>query len=87
MSYTKKKLEELNVIDDFLMTRLASDAAVGEEFCRLLLSTLLQREIGKVKVTVQKMMPPLSPDRKGVRMDVMVEEAEDAGGGCSRYVR
>ena len=80
MSYTKKKLEELNVIDDFLMNRLASDAAVGEEFCRLLLSTLLQREIGKVKVTVQKMMPPLAPDRKGVRMDVMVEEAEDAGG-------
>ncbi len=74
MSYTKKKLEDLNVIDDFLMNRLASDTAVGEEFCRLLLSTLLQREIGKVKVTVQKVIPPLAPDRKGIRMDVRVEE-------------
>ena len=36
MSSTKKKLEELNVIDDFLMNRLASDACIGEEFCRLL---------------------------------------------------
>ncbi|MCM1134008.1 MAG: hypothetical protein NC400_00385 [Clostridium sp.] len=74
MSYTKRKLEELNVIDDFLMNRLASDSVVGEEFCRVLLSTLLQKEIGKVRVTVQKTIPPLSPDKKGIRLDVRVEE-------------
>ncbi|MCM1135729.1 MAG: hypothetical protein NC400_09160 [Clostridium sp.] len=74
MSYTKKKLEELNVIDDFLMNRLASDSAIGEEFCRILLSTLLQRKIGKVNVTVQKVISPLAPDRKGIRLDVKVEE-------------
>ena len=32
MAYTKKPLEDLNVIDDFLMNRLASDQEVGEEF-------------------------------------------------------
>ena len=78
MSSTKKKLEELNVIDDFLMNRLASDASIGEEFCRLLLSTLLQRKIGKVAVTVQKVIPPFSPERKGIRMDVRVEEAAES---------
>lgn len=74
MSYKKRKLEELNVMDDFLMNRLASDGSVGEEFCKVLLSTLLQREIGKVSVTVQKVMPPFSPDRKGIRLDVRVDE-------------
>lgn len=74
MSYTKRKLEELNVIDDFLMNSLASDSTVGEEFCQVLLSTLLQREIGKVNVTVQKVIPPTLPDLKGIRLDVKVEE-------------
>ena len=77
MSSTKKKLEELNVIDDFLMNRLASDASIGEEFCRLLLSTLQQRKTGKVAVMVQKVIPPFSPERKGIRMDVRVEEAAE----------
>ena len=84
MSSTKKKLEELNVIDDFLMNRLASDASIGEEFCRLLLSTLQQRKIGKVAVTVQKVIPPFSPERKGIRMDVRVEEAADVPEGKKR---
>ncbi len=40
----------------------------------MLLSTLLCRRIGRVKVTVQKVVPPLSPDAKGIRLDVKVEE-------------
>lgn len=34
MSYIKKPLEELDVIDDFLMNAIATDPEVGEEFCR-----------------------------------------------------
>ena len=92
MAYTKKPLEDLNVIDDFLMNRLASDQEVGEEFCRVVLSTLLQRKIGKVHVTVQKMMPPAYPDLKGIRLDVKVEEflervpADDAGEGTAMKI-
>ena len=74
MAYTKKTLEELNVIDDFLMNSLASDKEVGEEFCRVVLSTLLQRKIGKVNVTIQKVIPPADPNLKGIRLDVKVEE-------------
>lgn len=74
MAYTKKTLEDLNVIDDFLMNRLASDKEVGERFCRVVLSTLLQRKIGKVNVSVQKVLPPADPNLKGIRLDVKVEE-------------
>ena len=83
MAYTKKTLEELNVIDDFLMNSLASDKEVGEEFCRVVLSTLLQRKIGKVNVTIQKVIPPADPNLKGIRLDVKVEEplAWDQDGG------
>lgn len=77
MSYTQRPLEELNVIDDFLMSQLASDAKTGEAFCRLLLSTLLQRKIGKVNVIVQKTIPARSPGLRGIRLDVEVEELSD----------
>ena len=74
MGYTKRKLEELNVMDDFLMNRLASDSEVGEDFCRVLLSTLLCRKVGRVRVTAQRTIPPMEPDARGIRLDVSVEE-------------
>ncbi|MDO4333696.1 MAG: hypothetical protein Q4C58_13560 [Eubacteriales bacterium] len=81
MSYIKKPLEELDVMDDFLMNQLASDEAVGEAFCRRLISTLLHREIGKLKISAQKVLPALSPDLRGIRMDVEVEELSDKPDG------
>lgn len=81
MSYTKRKLEELNVLDDFLISALATDEEVGGEFCRELLSILLQKKIGKVKVISQKTIMALTPEHKGVRLDVEVNEVladEDA---------
>lgn len=73
----KRSLEDLNVIDDFLMNAAASEPEGGAEFCRLLLSTLLERKIGKVQVNVQKMIPAYTPGLRGIRMDVeVVEEME-----------
>lgn len=74
MSYTKKTLEELDVLDDFLMNAVADDKEVGEAFCRCILSVLLQREIGKVRVTAQRTLPAAVPGHRGIRMDVEVEE-------------
>lgn len=51
MSYTNKTLAELNVWDDFLMNAIVTTPKLGEEFCRMSLSVLLQRKIGKIKVT------------------------------------
>ena len=49
MGKTKKTLEEMDVMDDFLMNATALDQELGEEeeFCRLILETLLQRQIGR----------------------------------------
>ena len=78
MSYTKRKLEELNVLDDFMLSVLAADEEVGEEFCRELLSILLQREIGQVKVITQKAIMAFTPEHRGIRLDVEVNEAKSA---------
>lgn len=77
MSYTNKPFEELNVIDDFLMTAVASDEEVGVPFCRAILSVLLQRRIGKIRVISQRTIPALTPHMRGVRLDVEVEEYEE----------
>lgn len=81
MGYTKRKLEELNVLDDFMISTLAADDEVGADFCRELLSILLQRKIGQVKVVTQKTIMALSPEYRGIRLDVEVNEApEDKDG-------
>lgn len=64
MSYTKKTLEELDVLDDFLMNAVADDGEVGEAFCRCILSVLLQRKIGKVKITAQYALSAAVPGQR-----------------------
>ena len=77
MNYTIKPFEELDIIDDFLMNAIAADAEVGERFCRVLLSALLQRKIGKIKVIAQRVLPAQSPGLRGIRMDVEVTEYDE----------
>ena len=77
MGYTSKPLEELDVMDDFLFSAIAADREVGEAFCRKLLSVLLGRKIGKIRVTAQHTVPAPAPEYRGIRMDVEVEEYEE----------
>ena len=77
MSITNKTLEELDVIDDFLMNALTNSPDVGTAFCRRLLSVLLQKKIGKVRMVSQRALFPDRPDLRGIRMDVEVEEIEE----------
>lgn len=79
-SYRRRSLDELNVLDDFLMSAAASDPEGGPEFCRLLLSALLERQIGKVEVSTQKFLNSYTPELHGVRLDVEVIEPLDGGG-------
>lgn len=72
--YQRRSLDELNVLDDFLMSAAASDPEDGPEFCRLLLSALLERQIGAVKVSTQKLLNSYTPELHGVRLDVEVIE-------------
>ena len=43
----RRKLEELNLIDDFLFNKMISHPEFGEEFSRELLRIILGKEIGK----------------------------------------
>ena len=41
----KKNIEELNLMDDFLMGSVLSYPVVGPEVCRKMISIILSREI------------------------------------------
>ncbi len=74
MAYTKRNLKELNIMDDFLVNAVATDEEVGEAFCREVLSVLLQRKIGEIRVISQRVIPARRPSLRGIRMDVEVIE-------------
>lgn len=73
----KKEFEQLNIIDNFLMNEIANDAEVGETACREIVSSLLQRKIGEVRIIPQKNIPPGLPNQRGIILDVEIEENID----------
>lgn len=77
----KRKLEELNLMDDFLFQEMVSKEGIGEEFCRILLETILGRTIRKVRVIPQKVIPAIDTENHGIRLDAYVEDisGEDSG--------
>lgn len=77
MGYTKKTLQELDLIDNFLSNAIASNEEINEPFYRLLLSVLLGKEIKTVKVLAQQIIPAATPELRGIRMDVEVTEYEE----------
>lgn len=72
----KRGLEELNLMDDFLFQELVSRGEKGEDFCRILLTTILGKKIGKVKVTPQKPMLGRDTNLHGIRLDAYIEVME-----------
>ena len=77
MGYTKKTLQELDLIDNFLSNAIASNQEINEPFYRLLLSVLLGKELKKIRVLSQQMIPAASPELRGIRMDVEITEYDE----------
>ena len=73
----KKKPEELNLIDNYLINAMASDQEVGEKSMRCLLQVLLQRNLGQIKVISERAIPGYSPEHRGIRLDVEISESDD----------
>ena len=73
----RKTLEEMSLIDNFLMQAVSSDQEVREPSLRCMLSVLLQRKIGRIRVNAEKIVPAYSPEYRGIRMDVEVVESGD----------
>lgn len=72
----KKKLEELNLLDDFLFGTLISHPIYGERFARVLVSTMLNRDVKILKIVPQMNYYGQDTDCHGARLDVYIEEAD-----------
>lgn len=76
-----RKLEDLNVIDNFLFQELLSQEEDGEEFARILLKTILGKPIRNVRIIPQKNITGIDIDKHGIRLDAYIEEVVDERGG------
>ena len=72
-----RKLEDLNLIDNFLFQELLAQEGDGEEFARILLKTILGKPIRNVKIVPQKNIPGIDTDKHGIRLDAYIEEVVD----------
>lgn len=70
----RRKLKELNLLDDFLFGSMVTYPGIGEEFSRELLKIIFQRDFGKLVVVPQKIYYGSDTDKHGTRLDVYLEE-------------
>ena len=78
MQNERKKLEELNLLDDFLFNAMMTYPEMGEKFTRKILKLLFNREFQNRKVIAQKSYGGLNTDLRGARLDVYVESDDSA---------
>lgn len=72
-----RPLEDLDLIDNFLFQQLLSQEGDGEEFAKILLSTILEKPIRKVRITPQKTILGVDTCNHGVRLDAYIEDVSD----------
>ena len=70
----KKKLKEMNLMDNLLFQNILADPVYGEPFCRMLLEIILGRKIGNIKINAEKAFYGIDSDKKGVRLDLLILE-------------
>lgn len=70
----RRQLEELNLVDDFLVNSLTSHQVYGEPAARCILECILGRKIGKLTIIPQCFVQGEDTDGHGIRMDVYLDE-------------
>lgn len=70
----KRKLEDLNLLDDFLFGAMVNHPEIGENFVRELLRVIFKKEFGSLTVIPQKVYPGTNTNKHGARLDVFIEE-------------
>ena len=78
MQNERKKLEELNLLDDFLFNAMMTYPEMGEKFTRKILKLLFNKEFRNLKVIAQKSYGGLNTNLRGARLDVYVESDDSA---------
>ena len=71
---TFRRLEELDLLDDFLFQEMVASPEVGEEFCRILLRVILGKEVRNVNVVPQRAVQGPDTRQHGIRLDAYIEE-------------
>lgn len=69
-----RKLEDLNLLDDFLFGSMVNYPEIGEKFIRELLQVIFGKKFGTLTVIPQKVYPGTDTDKHGTRLDVYIEE-------------
>ena len=72
-----RPIEELNLMDNFLFHTVVTQGEDGEEFCRIILSTILGKKIRKVRVIAQQSVLGFDTELHGIRMDAYVEDISE----------
>ena len=75
----KRTLEELNVIDDFLLNEIITDKQYGNEFIHYFLKTVLGEEVTVKNVNAQVVATPGDAGKRAIRMDVVTEAVPSKG--------
>ena len=76
--YQPRKLEELNLLDNFLFQEMMFQKEIREEFGKILLSTILGRPIQKIRIIPQNNVLGINTEKHGIRMDAYIEEIPEA---------
>lgn len=74
----RKKLKDMNLLDDFLFGSMVTYPGIGEEFSRRLLKIIFKKEFGRLLVVPQKVYYGSDTDKHGARLDVYLEEELDS---------
>lgn len=74
----RKKLAEMNLLDDFLFGSVVACPEIGERFVKILLKTIFGREFKYLSVTAQKVLYGTDSNLHGARLDVYIEPEEES---------
>lgn len=74
-----KRLEDLNVIDNFMFNELTmqEDKEEAKEFCRAILEPIFDRKIRNIEVVPQKIIQGIDSAHHGIQVDAYVREYSD----------
>lgn len=85
MSRYIKPFSQLDLIDDYLFNRVASDPDFGERFARILLSTILGKTFSSLHITTQRVYYGSDPEKKGIRLDLEIDAQSSVAGECESF--
>ena len=71
-----KRLEDMNLVDDFLAYSLTVHKIYGEKASRYILECILQRKIKHLTIVPQKIWYGEETENHGVRLDVYLDEED-----------